>query len=68
MGCPKLPPKTLNSVSEESLSATNCNADKVRIAYLKETLTKLLRDPKMAKKAAQIIEDYLHPNAKSSNK
>lgn len=67
MGCPKLP-ETPNTKSAES-TATNCNADKVRIAYLKEALTKLLRDPKMAKKAAQIIEDYIHhPSNKTSNK
>lgn len=53
---------------EETSSATNCNADKVRISFLKETLTKMLRDPKMAKKAAHIIEEMLHSSPQTPNK
>ncbi len=60
----KVPP----SFEEDNSSATNCNADKVRISYLKETLNKILRDPKMAKKAAHIIEEMLQSSPQMPNK
>ncbi len=67
MAAPKLSPKDLAKLysKSENKAVTDSNLqDKKYIETLKNRLDTLLQDPKMAKKAALIIENMIHNKQK----
>ena len=67
MAAPKLSPKDLEKLysKSENKAVTDSNLqDKKYIETLKNRLDTLLQDPKMAKKAALIIENMIHNKQK----